>query len=201
MRLVVALVVWTAAVAAAAELSSVVAHSVHNQRAAALVDVANLSSTDARSLFRTANLEKALEAVRTHYGDDVSLDHFVIYPGYLSADVVDAAGEADVYVNAVGAFDTTHTGATPDGGPLLSLSQVKADAPAALADRIAAAGHVPKAALNYMIAELDPATHRFHWLIYVKKGYGADYFQASGPTGRLYVYRTNSTVGLERVRR
>jgi hypothetical protein len=199
-RLVIALVVWIVAVAGAAELSSVVAHSVHSEAAAASVDVGHLGSTSSQSLFRTANLEKALATVRKHFGPDARLDNFVIYPGYLSADVVTATGEVDVYVSATGTYDPRTTSATPAPGPLLSLSQVKADAPAALAERIATAGRVPKVGLNYMIAELDPSNHRFHWLIYVKKGYGADHFQASGPTGRLFVYRTGSTEGLVRVR-
>jgi hypothetical protein len=200
MRLLIALVVWVVAVAGAAELSSVVAHNVHTEAAAASVDVAHLGSTSSQSLFRAANLEKALATVRKHFGPKARLDNFVIYPGYLSAEVVTATGEVDLYISATGTYHPTATSATPAPGPLLSLSQVKAAAPAALAERIATAGHVPKVALNYMIAELDSTNHRFHWLIYVKKGYGADYFQASGATGRLFVHRTGSTEGLERVR-
>jgi hypothetical protein len=202
MRLAIALVVWIVAVAGAAELSTVVAQSVHNEAAAASVDVdvGHLGSTSSLSLFRTANLEKALATVRKHYGPNARLDNFVIYPGYLSADVVTATGEVDVYISATGRYDPTTTQATPAPGPLLSLAQVKADAPAALAERIATAGRVPKVALNYMIAELDPTNHRFRWLIYVKKGYGADYFFASGAAGRLFVYKTGSTEGPVRVR-
>ena len=186
------MVVWVGAVAGAAVLSSAVAHSVHTEAATASVDVSHLGSTSSQSLFRTANLEKALATVRKYFGPHARLDNFVIYPGYLSAD--------DVYVSATGTYDPTTTSATPAPGPLLSLSQVKADAPAALAERIATAGHVPKAGLNYMIAELDPSNHRFRWLIYVKKGYGVDYFYASGPTRPLFVYRTASTEGPVRVR-
>src|SRR5437764_4438964 len=105
MRLVIALVVWVAAIAGAAELSTVVAHSVHNQAAAASFDASTVTSTDARSLFRTANLEKALTIVRGHFGAGAPLERFVLYPGYLSATAVTSSGEVDVYVNAAGRYE------------------------------------------------------------------------------------------------
>jgi hypothetical protein len=200
MRVLIALLVWAAAIVGAAALSTAVAHSVHTEAAAASFDASKVTATDARSLFRTANFEKALTIIRNHFGANARLDNFVVYPGYLSATVVIPSGEVDAYVNAAGSYQPTTTNATPGDDTLLRLSQVKVDAPATLSDRIATAGHVPKGALAYMVAELDSITHRLHWLVYVKKGYSAVYFQASGATGRLLVDRANSKVGLEPVR-
>ena len=202
MRLVIALVVWIAAIAGAAELSTVVAHSVHNQVAAASFDASTVTSTDARSLFRTTNFEKALAVVRKHFGPGSQLERLVVYPGYLDATVAVSSGEVNVYVNAAGTYDPTSTSATPSqNDPLIKLSRIKANVPAALGSRIATSGHVPRAALNYMIAENDSISHRLHWLVYIKKGYSAEYFQAPGTTGRLLVLKTNSKIGLEPVGR
>jgi hypothetical protein len=84
--------------------------------------------------------------------------------------------------------------------PLLSLARVNADVPAELAARIATAGRVPEAQLNYMVAEIDPAEHRFQWLVCPLPGNRAEYFQASRATGRLFELRSNSPTGLESVR-
>jgi hypothetical protein len=77
---------------------------------------------------------------------------------------------------------------------------VKADAPAAIALRIATDAHVPESELRYMIAELDSTTHRFHWLIYTLPGSSVEYFQIAGPTAPLFELRAGSGVGLRRVR-
>jgi hypothetical protein len=199
MRLVIALVVWVAAIAAAAELSSVVAKSAGKDAAAASFDASAVKATDARSLFVAANLDKALSTVSRHFGAGARIDRLVVYPGYLDTTVVTPSGETDVYVNAAGKYEPTSTPATPGTDPLIPLSRIKPGDPAALAQRIATGAHVPTSALHYMIADTDPVTHRFEWLIYTVPGTGVDYFHAAGPTGRLLEYRTNSTVGLQPV--
>ena len=110
--------------------------------------------------------------------------------------VAGAAGVSSVVAHSV----HSNGSASPGDSPLFSLARVRADVPAALAQRIATAGHVPKSQLRYMIAEVDSSDHRFHWLIYTQPGSGAEYFQVSGPTGPLFEYRTGSPTGLQRIR-
>ncbi len=106
-----------------------------------------------------------------------------------------------VWVGAVaGAAGVSSVVAHSVHSPLFSLARVKANVPAALAQRIATVGRVPKSQLRYMIAEVDSSDHRFHWLIYTQPGSGAEYFQISGPTGPLFEYRTGSPTGLQRIR-
>ena len=201
MRVVIALLVWVGAVAGAAGVSSVVAHGVHSTGAGSVsFDASSVTATESHSLFRTANLERALNIVRSHLGAATRIDRLVLYPGYLDLTAVRPGGEVDVYVNAAGRYEPTTTSASPGDSPLFSLARVRADVPAALAQRIATAGHVPKSQLRYMIAELDSSDHRFHWLIYTQPGSGAEYFQISGPTGPLFEYRTGSPTGLQRIR-
>ena len=203
MRILIALVVWAGAVVGAAGLSTVVADSIHTTGTAAAsssFDASTVKATDSDSLFRTANLERALALARTHLGAGAQIDRFVLYPGYLDLTAVKAGSEADVYIDASGRYEPTSTGGNPGDSPLFSLTRIKADAPAALAQRIAGATQVPEAQLNYMIAQGDPSTHHFQWLVYTLHGSAALYFQTSGPNGPLFELRTNSSTGLQRVR-
>jgi hypothetical protein len=199
MRLVIALIVWAAAIAGAAGLSSVVAQHVHTEQASASVDASKVTATNSLSMFRTANFAKALAIAQNKLGADAQLDQLVVYPGYADFTAVKGGTEVDLYVNVTGTADVT-TGGTPGDEPLFPLSKFKASDPEALAARIAKAGHVPQAGLNYMVAQADPITRHFDWLIYPQKGHGVDYFQTSGPARRLFVYKTNSQTGLTRVR-
>ena len=73
----------------------------------------------------------------------------------------------------------------PGALPLFRLARLRDDVPAALVHRIATAGHVPESQLNYMVAEVEPGTNRFRWLVYPHQGNRVEYFQASGATGPL----------------
>src|ERR1700685_2385083 len=110
MRLLIALVVWIAAVAGAVAGSSVVADSIHNkpvgttagagsasESGGAPFDASSVKSTDPRSLFRTANFSRALAAARAHLGAGAQLENVALYPGYLDLTAVKAGSEIDFY--------------------------------------------------------------------------------------------------------
>lgn len=219
-----ALVVWAAAIAGAAELSTVVAHSIHKSPTATSVnisgtgtgssttqtvtgtnndvsfDASKVKSTDPKSLFHAANFARVLALVRSHYGAGAKLDSVAIYPGYASFTVVKGGSEINVYINAVGAFEPS-TGGNPGPTPLFRLSQLRANVPATLARRIAAEGHVPASALRYMVADIDLVNARLRWLVYPDQGNRVEYFRANGATGPLLEYLANSSTGLQPVGR
>jgi hypothetical protein len=224
MRFLIALVVWIAAVAGAAELSDAVAHSIHNPPASATAsggggtggsastsgggntfssgptaDPSTVKATDSQSLFRTANFTRAIALIRQHLGADAKLDNLALYPGYLAATVVRGGSEVNVYIPAGGDYTQT-SGGDPGSSPVFSLTRVKTDVPAALAQRIAGPGRVPESQLNYMVVEVDPVDHQLRWLVYPRQGNRVEYFQAPGATGPLLEYRTNSSSGLRAVR-
>jgi hypothetical protein len=222
MRLLIALAVWIGAVAGAVELSSAVAHSIHHPPASAAtsgrasangsgsgsgnvfssgptVDPSSVKATDSQSLFRTANFTRALDLIRRHLGAGAKLDNLALYPGYLAATVVRGGSEVNVYVPAGGNYTQT-SGGDPGSSALFSLRRVKADVPAALARRIAGPGRVPQSQLNYMVVEVDPVDHQFRWLVYPHQGNRVEYFQATGATGPLLEYLSNSSTGLQAVR-
>ena len=197
MRLLVALVVWAAAVAGAVALSNVVSTSAKSQQAAASFDAGAVTAADSNSLFHTKSFGKALGIVRRHVGAGATFDSLVIYPGYASMTQVKGTREADVYVAANGRFDLTNTGSHIGSDPLFTLAHVRADVPARIAQRINALAHTPLSQLHYMVYEADPVTHRARWLIYTVQGNPVTYFEISGPHGRLFKLGPS---GLERVR-
>ena len=186
MRWLVAIVVWAAAVAGAAGLSTVVATDVHAERASASFDAGAVTAADANSLFHTANFGKVLAIARRHIGAGATIDSVVIYPGYVSITQVKGTREADVYVAANGRFDVTDTGSHIGDSPLFALRRVQADAPARIAHHIAAAAHTPLSQLHYVVLESDPDSHRPRWLVYTVEGNPITYFETSGPNGRLF---------------
>jgi hypothetical protein len=223
MRLLIAVIVWIAAVAAAAELSSAVAGSIHTTPAAATtssgtasstgsgsgsasgsgagsLDPSSVSAADAVSLFHTANFARALAAVRAHLGPSTRLAQLALYPGYLDLTAVRPGGEVNVYIAVDGRYEQNDTGGDPGTSPLLALARVSAHEPAALAARIATAGQVPAAQLNYMVAEADPTNGQFRWLVYPHQGNRVEYFETSGANGQLLEYLANSSTGPQPVR-
>jgi hypothetical protein len=201
MRLLIAVVVWVAALAGAAEVSTLVADHVRKERATASFDASAITAADPRSLFHAANFARALAPVRKHFGSEAQLNDFVVYPGYLSATVVTSpSSSTDVYVNAAGRYDATD-GGTPGSTPTFSITRIAADAPALLAQRIAVDGRTPLSQLHYMVAEVELIERRFHWLVYTVPGSRVEYFQISSPTSRLFEYVNGSSVGLQPVGR
>ena len=221
MRLLIALIVWIAAVAAAAELSATVAGSIHTTRAAATtssgsasssasgsgsptrsgassVDPTSVNAADAVSLFHTANFARALAAVRAHLGAGTRVAQLALYPGYLDLTAVRPGGEVSVYIAVDGRYEQNDTGGDPGSSPPFALARLGADVPARLAARIATVGHVPEAQLNYMVAETDPTDGRFRWLVYPHQGNRVEYFETSGT--QLLEYLANSSTGPQPVR-
>jgi hypothetical protein len=224
LRLLVAIVIWVAAIGAAAELSSAVAGSIHVNHSSSIVsaggsepatggstpgagvtpsppfDASKVKATDPLSLFATHNLIKALTTARRQLGTRSKLTELVIYPGYLDITGVRGDNELDIYVNAEGSTTTNTVSGAAGGEPTFSLSKIDAAAPAALAHRIAVAGHTAEAQLGYMVAQVELGENTFHWLIYPRQGNRVEYFEASGPTGELFALRANSSEGPEPVR-
>jgi hypothetical protein len=218
MRLLIALVVWAAAIAGAAAVSNVVADGIHNPPAgssstgsssigsssssggSAAPDPSSIKSTDQASLFRTANFTRALGRVRASVGDGAGIDNFVVYPGYLSVTAIKGGSEVNVYVDAGGRVERTVSPGSAVGSSLFRLGQIKAVVPAALARRIATAAHIPESQLHYIVVESDSTSNkRLQWLVYTIQGSRVEYFVAPGATGPLLEYRANSSSGLQKV--
>jgi hypothetical protein len=220
-RLMIALVVWVAAVVGAVAVSSTVAGSIHNRPAGSSVSVSgssgggssfsgggssdsvdpsSIKAADRASLFRTSNFSRALGKARAALGANAQIDNFALYPGYLSITAVKGGSEVNFYADANGRVEQTSTGGSPGATKLFPLSKLGLNVPAALAHRISTAGHLPTSKLHYIVVMVDPVSgHGLWWLVYPLQGNRVEYFKASGATGPLFEYRSHSSTGLQPV--
>jgi hypothetical protein len=230
MRLVVALAVWAAAVLAAVVVSSAVAGSIHHSpntsstggvsisfggssgggagggssgggsAGSPSIDPSSVKATDRASMFRAATFTPALNAARKQLGANARIEEFVIYPGYLSVQAAKGNTEATFYA-AVNGQANVSTGGTPGGTGTFPLSKISPGAPPALVAKITRAAHIPASQLHYMVADADPISNRFQWLVYTTPTSRVEYFKTSGIGAPLFAYRKNSSTGLQRVGR
>jgi hypothetical protein len=200
MRLLVALVVWIGALAAAAELSSVVADKAGKEQATASFDASNVAAADPVSLFHPANLDKVLAIERKHLGSEARFNSFVLYPGYVSLRQVVGGSETDLYINANGKYEILSTTGSAGDSPVFSLAHVNGAATDAIVQRIVTKAHFPLSQLHYLVLDGDPISRHVNWLIYPVQGTPVEYFKTSGPHGHLVQYLKGSSSGPTPVR-
>lgn len=224
MRLVIAIVVWAAAIVGAAAVSTAVSHSIHNSPSASSSsggasgssssgtasgsssstgsggpDPSSIRAADRISLFQAANFDRALARARAGLGANAKVGNFVVYPGYLAITAVKGGRAVDFYTNANGGVQQTSNGGSPGGTAVFPLSKIPPGSAATLARHIAAAAHTPQSQLHYLVVDADPISNKIEWLVYTVDGSPVEYFKATGPTGRLLEYRKNSSTGLQPV--
>lgn len=195
MRLLIALVVWAAAIFGAVALSSSVAHTVHNEqrRAATTTTTAgkptpnfqpdSVKPTDPRSMFVGANFARALAHVRSHVGPHADVISVEVFPGQVETTVEQQNAEVSAIARADGEYLSSSDSNGGGSTQVFSLSQVSANVPSSLARRLAAHGHVPVADLHFMQVRIDTLHHLFHWYVYPKQD--NLYFQADTAHGPI----------------
>jgi hypothetical protein len=226
MRLVIALAAWAAAVVAAVAVSSAVAGSIHKSpktsspggvsisfggssggssgsgasAGSPSIDPSSVKATDRASMFRAAIFTPALRAARRQLGANARVEEFVIYPGYLSVQAAKGNTEANFYA-AVNGQANVSTGGSPGGTGTFPLSKISPGAPPALVAKIARTAHIPASQLHYIVADADPTSSHFRWLVYTTPESRVEYFETGGVGAPLFEYRKNSSTGLQRVGR
>lgn len=220
MRLVIAILVWAAAIVGAIAVSTAVSNSIHTTPAASAStgagsgasssggsssssapsgpDPSSIKAADKLSLFQAANFNRVLSQARAALGPNARVTNFVVYPGYVSITADKGSTEVDYYANANGGVDNSG-GGSAGGGPSFPLSKIAPGSAAVLAHRIATAAHTPQSQLHYLVVDVDPVSGQTEWLVYATDSSPVEYFKASGPTGRLFEYRKNSSTGLQPV--
>jgi hypothetical protein len=199
MRLLIALVVWIGAVAAAAGLSSVVSTKVAKEQASN-IDASAVKAADPISLFHAKNLDRVLAVARKHLGPEAEFDDFTLYPGYLSLTQAVNGNETDIYVNAKGKYEVLSSGGDVGSSPVFSLTHINGAALDAIVQKIVTKAHFPLSQLHYVVIQGDPISKHVGWLIYPIAGTQVEYFQTSGPHGHLLQYLKGSQTGPTPVR-
>jgi hypothetical protein len=205
MRVLIALLVWAAAIAGGIGVSTVVADSIHTSGSGSAsggggssVDVGAITASDSDSLFHTTNFSKALSTATTALGANAQLDSFTLYPGYLSIDAVNGKTDINFYVDATGSHSETTSNVVPTSDALFPLSDITSDFPATISQRIATLAKTPLSQLHYLIAETGADNKSLVWYAYPVSGSSVSYFQMKAPHGRLF--EQLQTGGLQRVK-
>jgi hypothetical protein len=207
MRVLIALVAWVGAVAAAAAVSTAVASSIHTSATtttgstapfsiettttttavptAPAFDASSVKPTDPNSLFIGSNFARILAVAKLHLGARADVEATRLTPGALQLITVDKHNrQSAVVVNADGSYTSVSNGPLNGSTQVYYLSQLGASVPSTLAKRIAAHGHVPISKLGYMLVTTDPSTQSFYWRVYPATAAGI-YFQAADATGPI----------------
>ncbi len=160
-RLLVAIVVWLAAIAAAVGVSAAVSSSIHPS-----VDPTSITAAQPDSMFQANNFAEALATIKNHLGANITTEQVVIYPGYVNvqAERGNSAVFAVLYVGGRWREDDGGD-ATPQFGTF-PLSQVRPTEPTAIATQLARYNHVPASELRYMVAQRDPGSKGLRWLTF-----------------------------------
>lgn len=226
MRVVIALIVWIAALAGALGLSSVVSSSIGSPKATAAAtvpggsagspsgslgsssggssggsgtqttsapfDASSVKPTDSQSLFRPTNFALSLAILRKHIGANPRIQLLRLAAGNVIVMYPGGGHDNEAIINADGSGMLENTGPIDPSTQLFPLSKVDAGTPAVLAARIAKFGNSPVSRLDYMVAEIEPITNAFQWLVYPVGG-GTVHFEAAGPTSSIHEFSGSST--------
>jgi hypothetical protein len=160
-RLLVAIVVWLAAIAAAVVVSTAVSSNIHPS-----VDPTSITAAQPDSMFQGDNFVKALATIKQHLGANITTEDVVIYPGYVNVDA--ERGNRDVFavLYAGGRWREDDGGdATPQLGTF-PLSRVHPSEPMAIVKQLARYNHVPASELRYMVAQPVQGSKDLQWLTY-----------------------------------
>jgi hypothetical protein len=201
-RLLTALVAWAGAIAGGLLLTMVVAHSIHTATPSAAgtsrggvssiarggpsgssFDPASIAPASRRSLFVGPNFSRMLHIVRSHLTPRTEVESVRIAPGDAQFIVIRAGNEHIINVRTNGEYSDIANGPLNTSTEVFALPQIQANAPAALARRIARHGGVPVSGLNYMVIATNPVEHVFIWGVYAK--HSDIHFQASSATSSI----------------
>lgn len=161
MRLLIAIVVWLAAIAAAVFVSSAVSSSIHPT-----VDPTSITAAQRDSMFQGNNFVNALATIKNHLGRNITTEQVVIYPGYVNVEAERGNSGVFAVLYAGGRWREDDSGdATPQFGTF-PLSRLNPSEPSALVTQLARYNHVPASELRYMVAQPVQGSDDLHWLIF-----------------------------------
>ena len=200
MRILAAVVVWAAAVAATLGVSAAVASGIHTTSTtttaagaptpgvtpstpnvptpAAPFDASSVKPTDPRSLFVGSNFRRILLIAQRHMGPRANIEMTRIAPGAVQMTVVKGRKQSLIMIDIKGDYSSTDDGPLIGSAQVYYLAQLGAHVPSALAHRLATLAHQPTSSINYILVQPDPAAQEFFWRIYTTKP--GVYFQAAG---------------------
>lgn len=124
------------------------------------------------SLFRAANLRRALAVVRRRFGQNAALASFRLEAGALKAEVQVGAGTS-VVVSKDLRLTSVPTPGVPPAPPLVTLGQIDPGAPARIMSQVAPRAGVGLRGVDYFLIAAVPGSPLAGWELYLRDGKGS----------------------------
>jgi hypothetical protein len=124
------------------------------------------------SLFRTANLRRALAVLRKHAGPTATLASFRLEAGALTTEIEGGAGRSVVVSQRLRLTSVPTPGVTP-GGATLALTQLDPSAPERIMAQVTPRAGVGLGGVDYFLIAPDPTSAAPGWVVYLRNGKGS----------------------------
>jgi hypothetical protein len=124
------------------------------------------------SLFRTANLRRALDVLRRHVSAGATLTSFRLEAGAITSEIEGGPGRSVVVSKRFKLTSVPTPGVTPSGVSV-SLAQIDPAAPERIMAQIATQTGVGLAGVDYFLIAGDPSTGQTGWAVYLRNGRGS----------------------------
>jgi hypothetical protein len=124
------------------------------------------------SLFRTANLRRALDVLRKHAGATATLASFRLEAGALTTEIEGGVGRSVVVSKSLRLTSVPTPGVTP-GGATVALTQIDPSAPERIMAQVTPRAGVGLGGVDYFLIAPDPSTSAPSWAVYLRNGKGS----------------------------
>jgi hypothetical protein len=123
------------------------------------------------SLFRTANLRRALDVLRRHAGPSATLASFRLEAGAITSEVEGGAGRSVVVSKRFKLTSVPTPGVTPTAS--FSLAQVDPGVPERIMAQVNPKTGVSLGGVDYFLIATDPSNGQPGWVVYLRDGRGS----------------------------
>ena len=124
------------------------------------------------SLFRAANLRRALEIVQRRFGAAATLTSFRLEAGALKADMQGAPGTSIVVTKRYRLTSVPTPGEAPSP-PVATLAQIDAAVPERIVAQVSSSTGVGLRGVDYFLVLSAPGTAKPGWAVYLRNGRGS----------------------------
>ena len=124
------------------------------------------------SLFRTANLRRALDVLRRHVGANATVASFRLEAGAVTSEIVGGAGRSVVVTKRLQLTSVPTPGVTP-GGVTVALARIDPSVPERIMNQVSATTGVGLHGVDYFLIAGDPSSAEPGWVVYLREGRGS----------------------------
>lgn len=124
------------------------------------------------SLFRTANLRRALDVLRRHVGAGATLASFRLEAGAITSEIEGGPGRSVVVSKRFKLTSVPTPGVTPSGASA-ALGQIDPSVPERIMAQVSPSTGVGLAGVDYFLIAADPSSGKTGWVVYLRDGRGS----------------------------